>query len=863
MAGKGRKPHHVTEEGTEDGGELTGSVKTILEMFMESQARAEQSRREEQDRVEQMRREDKIAEERRKEDRIAEEEKAERREEAKRVRKLEEAQKAEDLARFKQAADLRVAEEAERAKEEAARVAAERLCEMQREASDRAHEQQVQLVKMQIEMGAKSAEAHRLEVDRSRMRDRAISALAHYRDQDDVEDFLLTSERKLRAGEIPEAEWVAIIASKLGGRAGCQWQELCMTVEGYEEVKSEMLRVFGYTPKLAGESFYGFRSERLRGMTADQLYRRGTQLLRRMLGAPNLSARREFALLKPWVYSIVSRKARSMIDSRSVTTSGELIEVLQDYLVTEGDRTEGHAAVFKGQAQVRESVREHFGNEKKAVSVTCFKCGKPGHKAADCWQKGVAPPSGSSKSVSGSVGTPTKVVCYTCGVEGHKSTSCPVKQEKVNPKEGQAKPVRQLGARGSGDALLKGLLEGVEASIILDSGAAMSIVPESMVKEKKLTGEVVLLRAFQSKVAIKLPTAKVLFEIGTLSWEEMVAVAPVEVGRETEVLYGLDLRSDRGWELALMARGGECPSVGRVTTRSETVQETLRKRENAEVVAHEKPVVKAVVVDPAREEPVKDRSDSTGKGDPVADRPAGDPEPVASEHVIEDDEEGLVGLDFLDGEEEAELEEEARYCIRTGGKDREDLVIPPVQTGSCSRSDLVREVKSDPSLAQWRSLGDRGEQGFSWQRELLYKATTTHTLELIHLMVLPVNVRKRVLHLAHERSGHLGPRKVKALIKQRFAWPGMGQQIIEHCRSCETCQRCSKTKSRKVPMMERQVLSEPFEVLAFDLVGPFPKGKGGYMYVLTAICMSSRWPEAVPLKSITARAVNWDDGDLQ
>ena len=36
-------------------------------------------------------------------------------------------------------------------------------------------------------------------------------------------------------------------------------------------------------------------------------------------------------------------------------------------------------------------------------------------------------------------------------------------------------------------------------------------------------------------------------------------------------------------------------------------------------------------------------------------------------------------------------------------------------------------------------------------------------------------------------------------------------------------------------MMERQVLSEPFEVLAFDLVGPFPKGKGGYMYVLTVL----------------------------
>ena len=342
----------------------------------------------------------------------------------------------------------------------------------------------------------------------------------------------------------------------------------------------------------------------------------------------------------------------------------------------------------------------------------------------------------------------------------------------------------------------------------------------------------------------------------------------MEVGRESEVLYGLDLRSDRGWELALMARGGEYPSVKRVTTRSEALQETLRERETAEVVAQEKPVVKAVVVDPAREggaekgapdtvpsESEKGRSDSTGKGDPVADRPAGDPEPVASEVASESEEEKLVGLDFLEGEEGADLEEEARYCIRTGGRDREDLVIPPVGTGSCSRSDLVREVKADPSLAQWRSLGDKCEQGFSWQRELLYKATTTHTLELIHLMVLPVSVRKKVLNLAHERSGHLGARKVKALIKQRFAWPGMGQQVIEHCRSCETCQRCSKTKSRRVPMMERQVLSEPFEVLAFDLVGPFPKGKGGYMYVLTAICMSSRWPEAVPLKSVTARAV--------
>ena len=142
-----------------------------------------------------------------------------------------------------------------------------------------------------------------------------------------------------------------------------------------------------------------------------------------------------------------------------------------------------------------------------------------------------------------------------------------------------------------------------------------------------------------------------------------------------------------------------------------------------------------------------------------------------------------------------------------------------------------------------------------WQDDLLYQATTTHTLETAHLMALPLKFRARVLDLAHERSGHLGARKVKALVKQRFVWPGVGQDVVDHCRSCETCQRCSKAPARKVPLVEREVLTEPFEVIAFDIVGPLPKGKGGCRFLLTAICMASKWPEEIPLRSITARAV--------
>ena len=83
-----------------------------------------------------------------------------------------------------------------------------------------------------------------------------------------------------------------------------------------------------------------------------------------------------------------------------------------------------------------------------------------------------------------------------------------------------------------------------------------------------------------------------------------------------------------------------------------------------------------------------------------------------------------------------------------------------------------------------------------------------------------------MLVLAHDKLGHLGARKGKALVKQRFTWPNMRRDIIDYCHSYEVCQRCSKAAARKAPLIEREVLSELFDCLAFDIVGPMPKGKG-------------------------------------
>ena len=51
------------------------------------------------------------------------------------------------------------------------------------------------------------------------------------------------------------------------------------------------------------------------------------------------------------------------------------------------------------------------------------------------------------------------------------------------------------------------------------------------------------------------------------------------------------------------------------------------------------------------------------------------------------------------------------------------------------------------------------------------------------------------------------------------------------------------------------IISVPYERLACDLVGPLPRTKTGFKYILTAICVGTRYPYCVPLKRVDAVSV--------
>ena len=101
----------------------------------------------------------------------------------------------------------------------------------------------------------------------------------------------------------------------------------------------------------------------------------------------------------------------------------------------------------------------------------------------------------------------------------------------------------------------------------------------------------------------------------------------------------------------------------------------------------------------------------------------------------------------------------------------------------------------------------------------------------------------------------MGVKKCHSLISAKFIWPGMGKDISLHCKSCQVCQKCSKNGPRKAPLVIQPLYSIPFECCAFDIVGPLPKARGGYEYILTYICLATRWQEAIPLRGVSARQV--------
>lgn len=198
----------------------------------------------------------------------------------------------------------------------------------------------------------------------------------------------------------------------------------------------------------------------------------------------------------------------------------------------------------------------------------------------------------------------------------------------------------------------------------------------------------------------------------------------------------------------------------------------------------------------------------------------------------------------------------------------EESEIPSLNSDD-KRQSLAEAQRNDPEMAKLFELATSKEAasqdkpyGYHIRNDVLMRRWRPPTVSAaeewatLDQIVTPRAYRAEILKLAHEipMAGHLGINKTFQKVTKHFYWPGVRKEVANFCKTCHTCQIVGKPNQKPpvAPLKPIPVAAEAFTRIIIDCVGPLPKTRSGNEYLLTIMCASTRFPEAIPLRRITA-----------
>jgi hypothetical protein len=116
-------------------------------------------------------------------------------------------------------------------------------------------------------------------------------------------------------------------------------------------------------------------------------------------------------------------------------------------------------------------------------------------------------------------------------------------------------------------------------------------------------------------------------------------------------------------------------------------------------------------------------------------------------------------------------------------------------------------------------------------------------------VVIPRSKVKNVLTEMHggPSGGHLGVNKTLDKVRQRYYWLHSMDDVEIWCRQCDTCAASRGTRTKARGLMHQHNVGAPFERVAIDIAGPFPRRDRGNRYLLIAMYYFTKWPEVYPI----------------
>ena len=717
--------------------------------------------------------------------------------------------------------------------------------------------------------------------------------------QKEVDKYFAHFEKVADSLNWPKESWVLLLQSVLVGKA----QEIygSLSVEqssNYEHVKEAILKAYELVPEAYRQKFRNYL--KYDSKTHVEFAREKENLFNRWCHSKeigqDLKKLKQMVLLEEFKDK-VRPDIRSHLDEQKVEELEKAAIMADDYALTHKMSGNPQQKRYHGSGN-RENISRNMDDRKRQgkstenvglVSkveplkpISCGHCGKPLHIITNCWKLG------------------GKTPCEHCGKFNRKSEACRIAKNKLqkevkptgltslkglkvspfneseNQKGVKVKPlidrkdfveknkgikvnplhndksciVDEISPNTESDYMENYkpfISEGVvslvgdenilqKVKILRDTGATQSLMLDSVLPltENSFTGANVLILGVEMGV-LEFPLHEVNIKSSLINGNIVIGMRPSLPVEGISLILGNDL-------------AGEKVMVDpRVVEKPRDDEKTERLAEKFPGIFPASVVTRSMK---AKKEAIKEQ----GK-----------------------EEIGLSGtfLENIDGKfEERNKEKADKALMRNEYRNVKDNIPEKQESESrslISRQSLIEEQSNDKELLDLFKIAltpveaEKGSVGYLIKDNILMRkwspaeCDNSEKGDTVYQIVVPTVHRREVLELAHDlpMSGHLGIRKTYNRVLQHFYWPGLKRDVSKWCKECHTCQLGGKPNQNipQAPLHPIPVFDEPFSHIIIDCVGPLPKTKSQNEFLLTIMCSSTRFPEAIPLRSIKTNTI--------
>ena len=175
-----------------------------------------------------------------------------------------------------------------------------------------------------------------------------------------------------------------------------------------------------------------------------------------------------------------------------------------------------------------------------------------------------------------------------------------------------------------------------------------------------------------------------------------------------------------------------------------------------------------------------------------------------------------------------------------------------------SPEEIIQRQKADKFCQNIRNrivkAGSSVVRPYYMEEELLMRYVEDNK-QRFEVIVIPRDLSKIVLKLAHNDLGHNGSARTYMIVRRNYYWKGLRPDVVHYVKRCTVCRKYNSASS-KYNKGTFQAPGAPMDFISMDLIGEFhPPSKHGNKYALTVICMLSGWTWCIPIPDKTAPVV--------